>query len=1031
MLTDLPEKFLEQTKGLSRTPITLCHFIFPNNTFYLSDTHIGKDDGLPNDYLPLIEDWGQVKDSVRPRSIFEGDSLGAKSGTLTIINAYGASSIADVLRRYGIENTLVEIYQWFKTDFANYIDPVLIDSFIVRDPIVLDQKSMLVTLDIISPIMRSNAYLWGKEEDKGTRYPYVVGKATGVPMIDLETAPVTVLTEDVLFDDLGPIYVENALEFPETGTITIDSEYLTYDSRTNLSFNITERGAGGTEKRPHIRGARLFPKDSIFEFAVCRGPIQEISEMRGDDKVYVHPVEMFPGQDPVIVKFHGWPPYHTSAPGDPGPPIPGEPTDSTQYGTLTESFYGGGAGGYPTGADNINIPTGAARMEIVSVVDSRVPVNFTKTSGTGGSIPPDPLMHVTANSDFLHGYGVSESGMSPNDGNLAQCWINFDVPYSNFEVDYIRVNVDGVSSACSTAGTEGSVDIVAQGLDSYEPWYVYMGGSGCTNYPYQFQLSSYYDSHPINNVQVRLNVRADWAYTGIWGPSGSSGMQLYNFNVYVEGTVPFDGTVPKPFQELDSHFNRDLTDMGTLNSVVCLVKFSLQVSNATVETKIVYRGTPYTVDNRTLWNETNQHDVFVREIEVGVSARDWDQLKDTRVGIVNEFKGTELGTRSFTCIFESVTWIINYTPDDIQTPNEQRLLYVTDMVADVVSVEGEDLTPPEVVRNLIKTYTEESSRIDNAVFDDYRQKYIDSAYFLNGIIPGDYRFQDALKMVLHEGAMQLKFNQGKIRMISFHDSDLKVTDYTVDPFEVVARSFVQRQEPTEYMANEITITFDKQYFDNSYLEQITVTNEDSIARFGYMEKRFNYDLIHDYETAQHIVDYLLDEYSNPISILTFEMFFSAYQLEKGDVIFISEGYSGEGVIGQIFNVTRTYGKGKTGQINRFLVELTKPNSTIFSVHFNQNIVIDDSDFLIKTGRLLIHDFDNSLTVDDSDIYFGKGTNVVIEHESTLLIDDSDADSTLPIYKDPFENLVLDDSDIEFIITSGYGAGPYGDTPYGD
>ena len=61
MITGMTAALEAALSGKARSPRQLLEINFPNSgTVYISDQRLGAADGLANEYLPLVEDWGSL-----------------------------------------------------------------------------------------------------------------------------------------------------------------------------------------------------------------------------------------------------------------------------------------------------------------------------------------------------------------------------------------------------------------------------------------------------------------------------------------------------------------------------------------------------------------------------------------------------------------------------------------------------------------------------------------------------------------------------------------------------------------------------------------------------------------------------------------------------------------------------------------------------------------------------------------------------------------------------------------------------------
>jgi len=300
MITNLPADFLVELKKFSRKPVQLCTFLINGTKYYLSDFPITIDG---NKYEPWVESWGEIVDNSDIESLFGGQSIGIRTCNIVLFNSSLTYSFIQKLFGSGVENTRVDLYQWFQGMTS---PPVLIDEFVCQNPISISENSMLVKIDLVSPLAASNRRIFPiKAGDK--QYPVIVGRVSGVPLIDLETGQYVVLGEDLAFDRLGTINFDNTGKLPSSGTIIIDEEQISYTTRTDTTLNITARGTGGTTALPHSAGSISVLLGTSFQYAVCGGPVSAIDSVVAGGSAVAGWVAQ-PAGNPATVTFSQWPP---------------------------------------------------------------------------------------------------------------------------------------------------------------------------------------------------------------------------------------------------------------------------------------------------------------------------------------------------------------------------------------------------------------------------------------------------------------------------------------------------------------------------------------------------------------------------------------------------------------------------------------------------------------------------------------------------------------------------------------------------
>jgi len=301
MLANLPSDFTAELLKTSRQPVQLCVFIVSGKKYYLSDmerTIAG------NTYQPWVESWGELVDNSSIEALFGGQSIGFRTCDITLINSLVSNQFIQILFNDGVENTVVELYQWFEGMTS---PPVLIDEFVCQDPISITESSMLVDITLVSTLAATNRRLYPvKASDK--HYPVVIGTVKGLPLIDLKTGASATLAQDLKFNGSGWVSFDIHDNMPNSGYMFIDEELLHYSKKRSNALYINKRAyGGGGAALPHAQGALAVLHGTVFTYAICAGRVKQISAVVSDG-VAVSGYTTHPTLNPATVTFKQWPP---------------------------------------------------------------------------------------------------------------------------------------------------------------------------------------------------------------------------------------------------------------------------------------------------------------------------------------------------------------------------------------------------------------------------------------------------------------------------------------------------------------------------------------------------------------------------------------------------------------------------------------------------------------------------------------------------------------------------------------------------
>lgn len=1019
MLTTLPTDFIDAMSSTSRSPIQLLEFILTNgDSYYLSDTIVGTVDGLEQDYLPWIESWGTLKGNTQLQNIYSGDSLEIKTGTITIIISSEAKTFAKQLYQFGIENTVVNLYQWFKGMSSA---PVLIDTMVCQDPINYSEKTMLLKLDLVSVLMGTNPPLWPTAEGYSAE-PVVIGKAKGMPLKNLQTEVVTDIIQYIDATELGNVFINNGVGFPATGYVSIDSEAMAYDQITASVIHITERGAKGTSEAPHYSGAVMVPYGGIYDYSICSGPVNSVDNLVADGEPYLNEVTFFTGGNPVIARFIGRPPWLRIEPGADGDDIIPDPETSTEYGTGSELSYGGTAS-TPLYTANINGVSGAATMAISHTVLGGAGVlsrNSLTITNSGWPVNNWTLVYGAAYVAGGGGYLKISAGILGDCAEDSIGWVagKYDRDDSAYDtITSVNISIPFTSAArvigadvkcravfVANGGTRTTLeewevlayDDVTFGLVA--PWsnYTLNKAVSIANFT---DLENSYVVVEFENVRCRVDgdgvATSDRAIV-LWDSP------TWTINYYINA-----GTVPHPYQELCSKFDRDLSDRGVITNIDAQIYFSAVLSNSQTTVQLVRRGTSNPADDVILstLNLTSSLGGAVHTFS-NLPITTWADLQALRLGIYQEVTGpdTEGTTRQSTIYLNYVKYIITYQPGAIETPDEQRVVYAETVVCDVTSHTGADPTPAKVVEHLIEEHSSSGQYIDAADFEVAHQNYLTEGYYLNGVLPAHTLLHDAIKTALREGLCRLTFNEGKIKLLTYFEEESEVIDYYVSEDNRQLRSSSIDNQPTTTIKNDITIRYNLDNSTEIYGGEIPVEDVESIGKFYRQEYDRDLVLVDSETVAQKHADRLLSLLAKPASIYSFNMFMPAYLLEKGDRISVRQFLDARFTeVGNILTMSRTFGQGKSQKINLFKVSIANPR-TYAALDLEDTVVVDDNNLVLLKGVILPAE---TLVVDDTNY----STHRELTLEERVLIQ---------------EALYLDTCLVDGYGTCGYGLKGYGE-----
>jgi hypothetical protein len=998
VLNDLPQWLLDNCNATTRKPIQLLHVVFPNTTLYLSDREI-KINGKT--YRPWIENWGSLMDNVNIRQAIRGGALEVRTMTVSILSS-ASSIVSSLLWEYGIENVDVELYQWFEGESSL---PVLIDKFIIQDQIQVVEAAIKFNIELVSPIMRNNPYVAGEEYE--VKYPLVVGSEKGMPLIDLKTSPVTETTMFISETFTGDLYVKNATGFPDSGSVGVGNEVLGYDSRSNSSFHITGRGSGACT---HSSETRVYNPNGNYDYAVSHGPVDKMENLLASGAIYPQSYSFLTGENPSKVRFPGKPPWITVYEKTPGETITGPIYTEKIMGASYESIYGEDAQAV-INPQNVNNVDSYTNMDIVHDIDGGVteyPYYFSRVDQI---VQSSPMSCSATSSSARYDYSFNNSGPWPRSrckiswyfgqnlshlGDFRAARIHFDftegscishmaATHSEWWWDYSDDNWAGfqihtVSSDGDCVSFVGESLVVNASIDQFDP-----------NYSEWEQLERYLQ---------RLDCEA---LSSENAPPGTNSIDHSYLNIWMG--VDID-TPPSsylyPYQECVSHFNRDIG--GTFVEASAEINFMSTIANAVVLYEIVYRTNSDPGTNTVLWSSQVSSSPGQQTLVVNVPASDAAALKNARIGLRQTIKGPESGApRVVSTSLAYVRWEVTWKgPDTVQNP-EIDIVWADNLTVDVIEdTVKPELTPPEAIKNLLDLLGH-ASEVDLESFQKAIIDYENDDFYISGALERDIRLHSAIRYLLAVGIGRLIYNQGKIKYLGYRRETTVKASFDGDNIRL--KSFREKRDNFDFTWNNVICYYDKRYTDGSHSDKVISKDPDSIARYSEHQQKIDLDFIRKESRAQFISDILLNKHKQPPVEVSFQSYMNCYPLEKGDYISFSTNF-GEYRLAEseILSLSRRLASPKLNQINLWTVILANPTPPY---------------------RLLINV--DGAGVDDSNLLFTLTHNPVFEDGVEML-----ETLTLAIGTDlPQETAVIDDSDLQFLIDTGYGLTPYGDIGYGN
>jgi hypothetical protein len=969
MITVSEQRFQDELDAVSREPINLAIFKLSSGDLHLSDQTIAIDG---TNYEPWVVSWGTLNDNVSYNN-FLGDGGALKSRQWDLSLSYNSKS-SEIINEMDIEgdidNLYVHLYQTFRLPDGTILAPELLDIFIIRNGFSLTEVNKVCKFNLDSDIMYSNPYIVEQFSDRVR--PYILGNAEKIELIDMQSAPFTSFVNDVAYDELGEIGIVNGIGFlAGANYILVDNEYIEYDWITASKINITERACFNTLAAPHRSQSHIFQRGSEFEYEVSRGSLLNMDNLQflasdGLYYPYIGDYSVDTTSDPTTVSFPERKPWSQ---------ITG--IDGIPY-TVQKDFYGTSVDGvgvvdsneifkvtgdwqltnglyrtiehytdwaYPAGFlpamnDSSHNPMWVeyegsvgedTLLKVMSLWYGYEPVgdygyrSVTLSGGALDDLAPVMPYTVSTSSEFLH---TVPTGSTSDDllTSILSMWIvDSYAQYIKFQVNiYFAVsNDDGLSFGSYFNVFTGNVNHL---VSAWKPItslaaYTYIQGI-----PTNFQKGQY--------IKVKFEIVIEQqAYSGE-DPLGAAELRIssaYQPADYWNSGASFDVSyltteMQNDISYADVTFNRDLSHLGTFNSVQIGVSGTgVNVSidefgNDDVEDvglgKWEVRFDPNDTDIQLGWGQIyhNQEDVILESLS---NVTSWQELYDTVIRVKSELLQWESSdTGRFGMNFSTgLAFVINYTS---VSPDGEFYEYITELSIDCDAVLVES-TPPMILLDIMQNHSEIGEYVDVEQFLERHELYKSNNYYLNGMIEGDLRLHDFLKVIFKEGLCRFKYNQGKIQIYDvFHDRSWKI-DKEITDDQIRLQSKKRELLTTENVSNKIQINYNKDNYKNEFDTDYKTDDETSITKRGTFEFNEDYSLIDSTATAELIGDFILEQRKVPLRKHSFDMFLAGYVHERGDII-VHPSVTHDITLTKIVNITRIFGQGKTQTINLYKIQ---------------------------------------------------------------------------------------------------------------
>ena len=943
MRTDLTAAFETAKDADTRKPRQLAVFHFPTaGDVYISDQALGVADGLDNEYAALVEDWGELIDMAG------GDPMDQRAGeirqlSMTIWNG-GAIPFSNYFLKEDPENVLVDVYQWF--DGLADSDKVLIDTFVIQDPIEFDEASRLLRLDFVSLSMRYdnpigdllNAGDWpnAKIADLGKGIDLPIGSPGEVKTLVAKTAPKATLNGSILAASMT-INVNEDLDelgFSASGTLQIGEEKIRYSSRSGSAFTVVQRAYLSTASE-HLDTGEVTEFITDHTFLAGKGPVSAISAV----KVAGFPAPAgiytaYPALDPARIVFSEKPYSRQYAKGS----------------TFLEMQFDAVNG------DNTAWQPHLAYDEAAAASAAKISQSYRKLSLRQVNSNPNRGEIVRAYlavehwesgvflSDYcevsIPGIGVLGRLSRPNPADISDIEAEVDIDHGHSHViggDHVHYFNDpslvtdnedhGHPSTGISSTTRHVSDLAADFRIHSNGMYYKIVRFPTFPASYDYAVVTIRSSHSLyaifkckpaegfygGNVQVGSGERqvvitsGDWIYLTVASTTNLWPADVLILQVYAD--VTSDSAVePAPSQA-----STRIADPSEVRNNVEPVKAgddvdSLATDNVSIDILANDAATRSIVN---LFDVTAHVDF----------AWSWFTNQDISV----EYKGSNDAKDVYIL---HVFFDIEYRKKEVVFSDEVTC-EVTGLIDDAsgtyTGTPNALITRPDHVRKYILYHRGGlgTGYIDTASFAAAGTLFASLGYAFSGVLDANLTVREVEKKLARQCRSRFFWNAGKAK-ISLRQTlaELSIDRYITASDTRLKSISVQRQRTTD-LVNTIELFYDRDWVSGQggskdYQASVRDSDATSISQHGVCEKRdgFLFDLVTNQAMAEDLRDFYLEQGKYLSSFYTLEAYLKQFDVEKEDCVALTSSFNQLQKARMVVRAAdRVFGSGKLKRIN--------------------------------------------------------------------------------------------------------------------
>jgi hypothetical protein len=937
MRTDLTAAFIAAKNSSSRKPRQLLVFQFPvAGNVYISDQAITLGGHV---YQALVENWGTLADSSGAESDFTAET---RQVSVTLWNG-GTRPFSEYFLHEDPENVGVLQYQWF--DGLTDSDKLLLDRFVVQDPIRFDEASRLLTLDLVSINMRYvgrcgatvTAALWPKAmpEVIGQAIPLIIGSAGECKTLCVKTAARATLFGSIAKgsttiecnEDLG------AAGFTASGILQVEEEKILYSSRTSRVFTVSARGYSGTEKTSHPDNAEVHQLITDHTYLLGELPIASVTDVKVDGRPAppAYTIDLTATYGKII--FSEKPYYVGFSPS-------GQELEYLKFITLADNTAWQAHYAYDANKTSSSALINEV-YKILSIETVTIPAPKDQGLVTTAYLEVAHWETNTYLNDYVEvwveGIGVVGRLARPAADDIfhLDAEVDLDHPHDHVTGDHhTHPHSDG-SYGASASGHIHPLDgdgtpVVARECNYawpvvIEPPY---NGSSYLSVNYSF----YNEDIPAGAVYTSSHLRLRVYLASVKLVVTSSGVTLGTWDY--RAIAP--GLIDIPLQWIGQNglkftvYGSNVTHAyAKINEATLTWNFDAVMTNAASQVSPYLAGAG---SNAQIYNTNSPDDVIPlltdnQAIEIlsqtspSRTLVDRFDLSDYIDPSWSWFAGRKVQVR-YVGTVNDVNVFIPLIRFVIEFRKRERI-YSDNVTATVTGSSSK--RPDQVLQTLLGKAGWPSAYIDTASFATAGAWFGANSYNIDGVIDGGLSVSEALKIVCRQARCRLFWSGGLAKLaVRKKAGDWSIAKY-LGPENYQLRSIKATRQPVQDLVNSIELLYqvDRTADQETFLASTIKQEAASIAAHGLREDRegFKFDLVRNATMAASLADYYLAVMAYPSTVYEFNTYLEQAELEKEDIIALTSAgfHKIRKMPLRIKEVSRQFGSGKNRTINHLRI----------------------------------------------------------------------------------------------------------------